>query len=83
MSIDWSALLRVAGVSFAFGVGIVAVFSFGLLALSQVGSAGRAAERTAGGGVAPARLALAGLCFLLCAAAVLYGLWLIVPQFHR
>ncbi|MET9480083.1 hypothetical protein [Streptomyces sp. NPDC006638] len=30
---------------------------------------------------APA-VAVAGLCFLACAAAVLYGLYLIVPQFH-
>lgn len=30
MSIDWAALFRVAGVSLALGVGIVAVFSLGL-----------------------------------------------------
>ena len=33
MHIDWAALFKVAGVSFAFGVGVVVVFSVGLLAL--------------------------------------------------
>jgi hypothetical protein len=28
-------------------------------------------------------LALAGAWFLVCAAAVVYGLYLIVPQFHN
>lgn len=81
MHIDWAALLRVAAVSFAFGVGIVAVFSLGLLSLSEGapdGGSDVAAVRAAG----PGRRLVAGICFLLCAAAVLYGLWLIVPQFH-
>ena len=80
MSIDWAALFKVAGVSFAFGVGIVAVFSVGLLGLSQ--TAGPDGSGGSGTTAPPARLALAGVCFVLCAAAVLYGLWLIIPQFH-
>ncbi|MDQ2836117.1 MAG: hypothetical protein M3Y42_00185 [Actinomycetota bacterium] len=81
MNIDWTALLKVAAVSFAFGVGIVAVFSLGLLGLSQLPEPG-AGEQSATAAASPGRLALAGSCFVLCAAAVLYGLWLIVPQFH-
>ena len=27
--------------------------------------------------------ALAGICFTICVAAVLFGLWLIIPQFHK
>ncbi|MYZ36748.1 hypothetical protein GT002_17010, partial [Streptomyces sp. SID4917] len=40
--------------------------------------------RLAGGRRRPSPLAraVAGLCFLACAAAVAYGLYLIVPQFH-
>jgi hypothetical protein len=77
MNIDWAALFKVAGVSFVFGVGIVCVFSLGLLSLNETAPAetGRAVT-------GPGRRALAGLCFAVCAAAVLYGLWLIVPQFH-
>jgi len=30
-----------------------------------------------------ADLVWAGLCFAVCAAAVLYGLYLIIPQFHK
>ena len=82
MHIDWVALFKVAGVSLIFGVGIVCVFSVGLLALDEgapAGSSDVAAARAA----SRARKAGAGACFLICAAAVLYGLWLIVPQFHR
>jgi len=81
MSIDWSALFKVAGVSFLFGVGIVCVFSVGLMALGQDAPSGGsdvAAVRESSSGQ---RLA-AGVCFLICAAAVVYGLWLIIPQFH-
>ncbi len=77
MSIDWSALVKVAAVSFAFGVGIVAVFSVGLLGLSQLPEA--AGSSTSG--IVSRRL-LAGSCFVVCGASVLYGLWLIIPQFH-
>ncbi|WP_405999715.1 hypothetical protein [Streptomyces sp. NBC_00829] len=30
-----------------------------------------------------AMLAAAGMCFMACAAAVLYGIYLIIPQFHQ
>ena len=78
MNIDWASLFKVAGVSLVFGVGIVVVFSVGLLGLSmaegEVDGEGAAAR--------PVGTALAGLCFLVCAAAVAFGIWLIVPQFH-
>ena len=75
MNIDWAALFKVAGVSLLFGVGIVGVFSVGLMTLAGP------AERDEQPPTATTRL-LSGVCFALCAAAVLYGLWLIVPQFH-
>lgn len=79
--IDWASLAKVAGASAAFGVGIVAVFSVGIYGLALVQDpksvdAGAPVVARKGG------LALAGICFALCAAAVLFGLWLIVPQFH-
>jgi hypothetical protein len=33
-------------------------------------------------GNAPVDTAVAGLCFAACVAAILYGLYLIIPQFH-
>jgi hypothetical protein len=78
ISIDWADLAKVAEVSAAFGVGIVAVFALGVLATSRT-TAARSAQRT------PQRVtsfAIAGTAFALCAGAVLYGLYLLIPQFH-
>ncbi|MFH8338447.1 hypothetical protein [Streptomyces sp. AM6-12] len=74
MHIDWSALARVAAVSLGVTVTVVVVFTLGVLGLS------RAADRRAG--AATAARAQAGLCFLVCAVVVGYGIYLIVPQFH-
>jgi hypothetical protein len=79
IEIHWSGLIKVAEVSLAFGVGIVAVFTVGVLGLSKAEAA-----RTAPSG-SSARLtglATAGLAFAVCAAATLYGLYLMIPQFH-
>ena len=76
IDIHWAALFKVAGVSLAFGVGVVVVFAVGVLALSQVEAA------RAGGRVPRTGYALAGVAFLVCLAAVAYGLYLIIPQFH-
>jgi hypothetical protein len=71
IEIKWSELGQVAGVSLAFGVGIVVVFTLGVAALSG-GVEGRGASRTA----------IAAVAFALCAAAAGYGLYLLIPQFH-
>jgi hypothetical protein len=76
MSVDWNALGEVAGVSFGVTVGVVVVFAVGVLALSA-----RDTVR-ASGGSGTGQLAGAGACFLGCACAVVYGLYLIIPQFH-
>ncbi|MFI7386379.1 hypothetical protein [Streptomyces sp. NPDC049813] len=76
MHLDWTALGKVAVVSFGATVALVAVFALGVLGLSQVAAA---RERGAGAGVS---LAQAGVCFVACAAVVVYGIYLIVPQFH-
>jgi hypothetical protein len=67
VQIKWDELAQVAAVSLAFAVGIVVVFSFGVL------SAGR--------GSILARTS-AGIAFTLCAVAAAYGLYLLIPQFH-
>ena len=77
MHIDWSALGQVAIASLGFGVGIAVLFAVGVTALSR-----RAVAVEEKKGAAPADTAVAGLCFLACVAAVGYGLYLIIPQFH-
>jgi hypothetical protein len=78
ISIDWAELGQVAEVSAAFGVGVVAVFALGVLASSRLAVA-REAQRTTR---RVTGFAIAGSAFALCAAAVLYGLYLLIPQFH-
>jgi hypothetical protein len=76
MHVDWSALGKVAAVSLGVTVAGVVVFTFGVLGLS------RAEADRAEAGAATVGRALAGLCFLACAAVVAYGIYLIVPRFH-
>lgn len=76
MDVKWGALGQVAVVSLGATIGVVLVFALGVRAWS----ARDAARATGGGGTA--LTAAAGACFTACAAAVLYGIYLIVPQFH-
>jgi hypothetical protein len=79
ISIHWAGLVKVAEVSLIFGVGIVAVFALGALGVSRVET------RRSDGASTPGKVggyALAAVCFLACAAATLYGLYLLIPQFH-
>jgi len=64
MNIDWAALGSVFGVSLVATVALVGLFTLGVVGLSKQGSA------TAVSG--------AYACFALCAAAVAYGIYLIV-----
>lgn len=80
MSIHWAGLARVAEISLVFGVGIIVVFALGVVGMSRLEQArsgeGNSSSRVSG-------YALAGTAFALCAAAVLYGLYLIIPQLHH
>ena len=79
--IDWTALGKVAGVSLVFGVAVVVLFSLGIVGLSMARGDEAPADtprRTVGW---PGR-SWPGSASCCCAAAVLYGLYLIVPQFH-
>ncbi|MGW1159956.1 hypothetical protein ACWD5Q_20290 [Streptomyces sp. NPDC002513] len=69
MKIDWAALGSVFGVSLAVTVALVSLFTLGVVGLTKK-------ESSQGGGV----LAVTGAyaCFAACAAAVAYGIYLIV-----
>ncbi|MEJ8634181.1 hypothetical protein ABZY19_03370 [Streptomyces sp. NPDC006475] len=72
MSIDWAALGSVFGVSLVATVALVGLFTLGVVGLSKQESAS-----AQGGSAALARTG-AYVCFALCAAAVTYGIYLIV-----
>jgi hypothetical protein len=69
MSIDWHALGTVFAVSLVSTVGLVGFFTLGIVGLSRRSGGGRAAARS--GAIA---------CFAACAAAVVYGICLIVSK---
>ncbi|HEY3477874.1 MAG TPA: hypothetical protein VGL02_03155 [Streptomyces sp.] len=73
MTIDWQALGTVLGVTLVATVGLVGLFTLGIVGLSK------SAPATGDGGGA-AVLARAGgyLCFAACAAAVSWGIYLII-----
>ncbi|QDQ10818.1 hypothetical protein [Streptomyces spectabilis] len=74
MKIDWAALASVFGVSLVVTVALVGLFTLGIVGLTKQEQA-----RTAGGGSAAlAPRVAAYACFALCAAAVAYGISLIV-----
>ncbi|MEU3462464.1 hypothetical protein ABZ721_21320 [Streptomyces sp. NPDC006733] len=75
MQIDWQALGTVLGVTLAVTIGLVGVFTLGIVGLAKRESADGAA---ASGGTAALTRTGAYACFALCAAAVAYGIFLIV-----
>ncbi|MFD9504359.1 hypothetical protein [Streptomyces sp. NPDC060035] len=72
MNIDWAALASVFGVSLVVTVALVGLFTLGIIGLSK-----QASTAPAGGSLTLARTG-AYACFGLCAAAVAYGIYLIV-----
>ncbi|MBQ0830304.1 hypothetical protein [Streptomyces tagetis] len=72
MNIDWAALGSVFGVSLVATLGLVALFTLGIAGLSRQ-------ERAVARGESAA-LAVTGAyaCFAACAAAVAYGIYMIV-----
>jgi len=68
MSIDWHALGTVLAVTLVATIGLVGVFTLGILGLTHRESGGAAALTRTG----------ACACFAACAAAVAYGIYLIV-----
>jgi hypothetical protein len=72
MSIDWHALGSVLAVALVSTVGLVGVFTLGIVGLSR--------PEQRGGAQAVVRTAAAYVCFSACAAAVGYGICLIVSK---
>jgi hypothetical protein len=80
MVVQWSGLAEVAVVSIGATVAIVFVFALGVRALSSTSGEGTSDKKN--GRPSLPLMGVAGLCFLACGAAVLYGLYLLVPQVH-
>ncbi|MER7108925.1 hypothetical protein [Streptomyces sp. NPDC000229] len=72
MKIDWAALGSVFGVSLLATVALVGLFTLGIVGLSKQETA------SANGGSGALARTGAYACFALCAAAVAYGIFLIV-----
>ncbi|MFB6676830.1 hypothetical protein ACFVDQ_37945 [Streptomyces sp. NPDC057684] len=72
MHIDWAALGSVFGVSLVITVALVGLFTLGIVGLTKRDSA------AAQGNSAALAVSGAYACFALCAAAVGYGIFLIV-----
>lgn len=77
MHIDWGSLGEVAVVSLIFGVGLAVLFALGVTAMSR-----RAVAIEEKKPPSVLDTGVAALCFAACLAAVFYGLYLIIPQFH-
>jgi len=98
LGVDWGAFVVVFLVALAATAVIVTSFALGIRAFAAgaeepagagagagAGADGATAAVAAGPGPVdrPAGATAAGLaCFAVGVAAVLYGLWMIVPQFH-
>ncbi|MEU4211957.1 hypothetical protein AB0F13_18450 [Streptomyces sp. NPDC026206] len=82
MQINWEALGQVFGVSLVVTVALVGVFTLGIVGTSsrkpQVQPDGPADGAVTAGGPGTLTRAGAYACFALCAAAVGYGIHLIV-----
>ncbi|TPQ20517.1 hypothetical protein [Streptomyces sporangiiformans] len=72
MHIDWAALGSVFGVSLIATIALVGLFTLGIVGLS------RHEQASAQGGSAALSVTGAYACFAACAAAVAYGIYLIV-----
>jgi hypothetical protein len=70
IDIDWSKFAVVAGVVLLASVVLTLFYSGGVRLLETSGTTS-----------AVARVG-AYACFAVCVAAVLFGLWVVVPQFH-
>jgi hypothetical protein len=71
ITIPWGNFGIVAGTVLVATLLLTAFYSGGVRLLE-----------TDGGGAGGVRRAGAYVCFAICIAAVLFGLWVIIPQFH-
>lgn len=78
MGIDWAALARVALISVAIAIGVVAMFAIGVHGVAKIDAGRDRAIRS----LRVMGYFVAGAAHGICIVAVLYGLYLIIPQFH-
>ena len=71
MHINWSGLIEVFLIALIAGVGLVVLFSFGIVALDRRSEPGQSAALAT---------TVATACFLACAAMVGYGIYLVVAK---
>jgi hypothetical protein len=74
VTIDWLAFVVVAIVTLVSALVLVGTYGLGVRLLAVAADAAGARQRVV--------RSSAYACFGLCAAAVLYGIYLIVPAFH-
>uniref|UniRef100_A0A942SZ01 Uncharacterized protein n=1 Tax=Neobacillus citreus TaxID=2833578 RepID=A0A942SZ01_9BACI len=89
MDVDFGAIATVAWVGFVAAVGVVLIYTLGLRLLGTGQPTAPGGDHTAyrqetprSGKTPPVALAGAAVCFAVCGAAVLTGIWLTIPQFH-
>jgi hypothetical protein len=70
--VDWDALWRVAALSAAFGVGVVALYAFGVVAGTPPDGAS--------GTVSGVRRAVAVACFTVCLVVIAFGVWVMLDK---
>jgi hypothetical protein len=71
MNVNWSGLGEVFGIALLAGVGVVVLFSLGIMSLGR---------REQGGSATAVSTVVAGGCFLLCLGIVGYGIYLVVAR---
>jgi len=67
VTIDWAAFVVVFIATLLGACGVVALYSFGLRLSDSPSAAWRHAGKA---------------CFVVCAAVILYGVYLVIPLFH-
>lgn len=88
LGVDWGAFVVVFATALAATAVIVTSFALGIRLFadgaveSDGGSGAVAASASARRSRPLAATVAGGLCFAVGTAAVLFGLWMIVPQFH-
>lgn len=81
--INWSSLILVASVAIGATVGLVTVFSLGMRLLTNARNIQENTKKKQGVKSAEVVNRVAAyLMFTICASAVIYGIYLIVPYFH-
>lgn len=88
LGVDWGSFVVVLLVALAATVVIVCFYALALRLLSLGAPLDGSDERSTAPAAAaafqrpPLATVAAVVCIAICVAAVLYGIWLVIPQFH-